>query len=88
MEMTGNKLVGGWTRQDRVSEEAQAALDWVAGCCGPGRVRKGTWRVVDHVPIGLSRADEHSCGMLRVKRPAAGAPARTACPGGRQRRDK
>ena len=32
-----------------------------------------------------SRAYEHTCGMPRVKRPGAGAPARTACPGGRQR---
>lgn len=56
--MTGNILAGGWTRQDTVSEDAQAALDWVLGQMNTAaglRDIRGVWT---QVVAGLNYAIE------------------------------
>jgi len=56
--MTGNKLVGGWTRQDTVSEDAQAALDWVLGQMNTAAGLRGIRGVWTQVVAGLNYAIE------------------------------
>jgi len=56
--MTSNKVVGGWARQDTVSEDAQAALDWALGQMNTAaglRAIRGVWT---QVVAGLNYAIE------------------------------
>jgi putative hemolysin len=56
--MTGNKRVGGWTRQDTASEDAQAALDWVLGQMNTAAGLRGIRGVWTQVVAGLNYAIE------------------------------
>jgi putative hemolysin len=56
--MTGNKLAGGWTRQDTVSQDAQAALDWVLGQMNTATDLRGIRGVWTQVVAGLNYAIE------------------------------
>lgn len=56
--MTDNKLAGGWTQQDTVSEEARAALDWVLGQMNTAAGLKAIRGVWIQVVAGLNYAIE------------------------------
>ena len=56
--MNGNKLVGGWTRQNTVSEDARAALDWVLGQMNTAAGLRGIRGVWTQVVAGLNYAIE------------------------------
>jgi putative hemolysin len=56
--MTGNRLVGGWTRQDTVSEDAQAALGWVLGQMNTAAGLRGIRGLWTQVVAGLNYAIE------------------------------
>jgi putative hemolysin len=56
--MTGNKLAGGWTRQDPVSEDGRAALAWVLGQMNTAAGLRGIRGVWTQVVAGLNYAIE------------------------------
>ena len=56
--MAGNKLVGGWTRQETVTEDARAALDWVLGQMNTAAGLRGIRGVWTQVVAGLNYAIE------------------------------